>query len=349
MKRSITLVTMILVTGASLTTGFVAHADDDNEEPSLAAPQRVFTEHGITCVKLSTASRKAIDLRIKVLSSSFYQASVRAYGRVVELNYLLNTYRQLAQVQTKVDQSRARLSASQAEYQRLNGLYQHHQGVSKKDVQQARALWQSDHASATAAEVQKFAAGSEGRARWGTLITRWMVERSRPFQQLAEGQSRLLKLTLPPGKAPQTPPRTVQILFANATTMMVSLVAPAPATDPGLQGQSYYYLATSHLRQLNYGLHVIGLMHYGPRHGGIIVPHVAVVWFHGSAWVYLKTDAGCFVRKPVRTRMPVPGGWFQTGGLSPGDQLVTQGVAVLLSVQSLAEAPKGSAGEDDED
>jgi len=347
MKKLISLMTIVLITGVSLTTGWVAHADDDNEEPPIAAPQRVFTNHGITCVKISAASRKAIDLRIKVLSSSFYQASVRAYGQVVGLSDLLNTYRQLARVQANASQSRARLSASQAEYQRLNGLYQHHQGVSKKEVQQARALWQSDHASATAAKAQKFAASSEAGARWGTLITRWMLEHGRPFQQLADGQSRLIKLTLPLGKAPQTPPRTVQLLFANATTMKVLLIAPAPATDPDLQGQSYYYLAISHLRQLNYGLHIVGLMHYGSQHSGIIVPQAAVVWSHGSAWVYLKTDDGCFVRKPMRTRMPVPGGWFQAGGLNPGDHLVTQGAEVLLSVQSLAQVPKGSAGEED--
>ena len=131
--------------------------------------------------------------------------------------------------------------------------------------------------------------------------------------------------------------------------MSVSLIAPAPATDPDLQGQSYYYLASAHLRQLNYGLQVVGLMPYGTQRSGVIVPHMAVVWFHGSAWVYVKTDDGCFVRKPVRTHMPVPGGWFQSGGLGPDDRLVTQGAEVLLSVEALAAAPKGSAGEGDED
>jgi len=348
MKRLISLMAIVLVTGAGLTAARIAHADDD-EAPSISAPQRVFTEHGITCVKLSAVMQKAIDLQIKVLPSSFYQASLKTYGQVVELNDLLNTYRQLARMQANVSQSHARLSASQAEYRRLNGLYQHHQGASKKKVQQARARWQSDQAAVVAAKAQEFAASSEARARWGTRIARWMVEHGRSFQQLADGQSRLIRLTLPLGKAPRTPPRTVQLLFANATTMKVLLVAPAPATDPDLQGQSYYYLATSHPGQLNYGLHVIGLMHYGSQHSGIIVPQTAVVWSHGSAWVYLKTDDGCFVRKPVRTRMPVPGGWFQTGGLNPGDQLVTQGAEVLLSVQSLAQAPKGSAGEDDDE
>ncbi len=349
MKRLITLLVVAVITAASLTTGSIARADDDNEEPSISAPQRVFTDHGVTCVKLSADTQKAIDLQTKVLTSSFYQASLRAYGQVVELSDLLRSYRQLARVQARVSQSRARLNASQAEYQRLDGLYQHHQGASKKNVQRARALWQSDHASVGAATVQKFAANSEARARWGALITHWMLEHRRSFQQLAAGQSRLLKLTLPLGKAPQTPPRTVRILFANATTMTVLLVAPAPTTDPDLQGKSYYYLATSHLGQLNYGLHVIGLMHYGSQHSGVIVPNAAVVWLHGSAWVYLKTNDGCFVRKPARTRMPVPGGWFQAGGLRPGDRLVMQGVEVLLSVQALAAAPKGSAGEDDDE
>ncbi len=347
MKRLITFVAIALIAGFSLTTGFVAHADDDDGGPPISTPQRVFTHNGITCVKLSADTQKTIGLQTEVLKSGFYQASLRAYGQVVELSDLLDTYRQLARVQAKVSQSHAQLNASQAEYQRLNGLYQH-QGASKKNVQQARALWQSDQASVRDTEVQKFAASSEARARWGALITQWMLDHSRSFQQLAEGQSRLVKLTLPLGKVPQTPPHTARILFADTTTMTVSLLAPAPATDPDLQGQSYFYLASSHLGQLNYGLHVVGLMPYGAQRSGIIVPNLAVVWFHGSAWVYLKTDSGCFVRKPVRTRMPVPGGWFQAGGFSPGDQLVTQGAEVLLSVQSLAAAPKGSAGEDDD-
>jgi len=346
MKRWINLAILALVVGSNLATWPSAQADEDEGGPLIATPQRVFTDNGVTYVKLDTDTQKAIGLQTKTLKPAHYRASLRAYGQVINLSALLRSYQQLASAQAKASQSRAQLDASQAEYRRLNSLYRDHQNASKKAVQTARATWQSDQASAQAAEGQKFAVTSDLEARWGASITRWMIKDSRSFQRLANGKSRLLKLTLPLGKAPANPLRSAQLLLANGTTAAASLISPAPTTEPDLQGQSYYFLATSQVKHLNYGLRVTGLMSYGPQHRGAVVPNAAVVWSQGSAWAYVKMGDERFERKPVRTDTPVPAGWFQAGGLSPGNQVVTQGAAVLLSVQALAGGPKGSASED---
>lgn len=348
MKKLITFMVIAVIASSGLTVGGSAHADEDDEGPSISSPQRVFTHAGITYVKLDTDTRKAIDLQIKVLRSDSYQASLRAYGQIVKPDDLLNSYQQLVGAQAKVSQARARLDASKAEYQRLNGLYQH-QGASKKNLQKAYAVWRSDEAVVQIAESRKFTANSKAKARWGSLITRWMNEYSPSFKQLAAGQSRLLRLTLPLAEAPAKPPLTARLLLANATTVTVTLLASAPTTDSDLQGQSYYFLAISQLSHIPYGLGVTGLMSYGARRSGVVVPENAVVWFHGSAWAYISAGEARFVRTPVRTDMPVPGGWFQADGLRPGKRIVSRGAEVLLSVQALAEAPKSSGGDHDED
>ena len=346
MKRWISLTAITIVVGFNLAVGFAVHADEDNEGSSASALQRVFTDRGVTYIKLDTNTQKAIGLQTRVLKPALYRASIRAYGQVMGLSNLLNSYRQLVNAQAKIYQSRTQLDASQAEYRRLNGLYRHQQNVSTKAVQMARATWQFDQASVRSAKAQKFAVISETQARWGTLITQWMTQDSRYFRSLADGQSRLLELTLPLGIAPANPPRTAQVLLANGTKVAVSLIASALTAEPDLQGQSYYFLAASQVRYLTYGLHVVGLMPYGSQYTGVVIPDAAIVWFQGSAWAYVKAGIGRFERKPVRTTTPVPGGWFQVEGFNPSSQIVTHSAEVLLSIEVFAGAPKGTAGED---
>ncbi|AWN14481.1 RND-type multidrug efflux pump, membrane permease [Salinisphaera sp. LB1] len=263
---------------------------------------------------------------------------------------MTDAYQRLASAQADAARAKAQLAASQPEYRRLKGLYRHQHNVSKKEVQNARAAWLSDQAAAHAAQAKRSSTLTAIQAQWGVKIAQWMRKDSPAFEQLIhpQHQHRLLKLTLPLGEAPANPPASAQVL-AGGKAVAASLISPAPATDPDLQGRSYYFRASSQSELLSYGLHVTALMPYGPQHNGVVVPDAAVVWSQGSAWAYVAKGGGRFVRQPVRTDTPVPGGWFQASGLDPGSRLVTRGASILFSVQALANAPKGSAGGDEGD
>ena len=324
-----------------------AYAAEDEEGAPIAVPQRVFTDHGVTYVKLDRESQQAIGLQTQTLKSTAYRARLQAYGQVLELGTLLDDYQQLAGAKATAARARAQFAASHAEYRRLSGLYQNSRNVSKKEVQTARAAWLSDQAAAEGAKARLSVVTHKIEARWGLAIAPWIIEDKPMFAKLAEDKARLLKLTLPPGRAPTDPPPTAQLLLADGITTAVSLVSRAPQVEPDLQGQGYYFLATKQLNELSYGLRVTALMPYGPARRGVVVPEAAVVWSQGSAWTYIKAGNARFERKPVRTETPVPGGWFQASGLGPGSQVVSRGVSVLLSVQALASAPKTTGGEGD--
>lgn len=346
MTRWIHLVATVLVLGSGLALGPMVHADDDEGEPSIVAPQRVFTDNGITYVKLDHDTQIAIGLRTQILEATDYRARLQSYGRVMNLTPLLRDYQRLIGARAKATRSRAQLDTSQAEYRRLHGLYKHQHNVSTKELQAAHAVWLSDQAFVKAANVDLSTIAHQIEFQWGTSIAQWVREDKPSFQHLTQGKSRLVKLTLPLGRTPVDPPRSAQILLADGTTTTVSLISVAPQIEPDLQGQSYFFLAMSQLQQLNYGLRVTAIIPYGPAYRGVVVPDAAVVWSQGSAWTYIKADNGRFERKPVRTNAPVPGGWFQPQGLTPGNTVVTQGVGVLLSVQALATAPKSATGGD---
>jgi len=236
-----------------------------------------------------------------VVKAAHYRASRWAYGQVVQPGALLGDYRQLASARGRVSQTHAKLSASHAEYRRLQGLYRHHRNVSKKAVQAARAAWLSDQAAAADANAQRAAVTGELKARWGATITRWMRKDSAPLQALGAGRSRLLRLTLPLGQAPARPPPSASVVLPGGTTVSITLVSQAPTTEPDLQGRTYYFLAKSELDRLSYGLRVTALVPHGPKRVGVIVPDSAVVWAQGAAWLYVQADKTHFERRPVRT------------------------------------------------
>lgn len=344
MKRWITLAAAGLMAGLSLINWHMAHADEEEEAQSIAPQQRVFTQNGVTYVKLAKNTQKAIGLETTTLGAAQYRATLRAYGRVVDLDALLSSYRQLSSAREHATQTHAMLASSYAEYRRLDNLYRQQRNVSAKKYQAARAAWLSDQAAATAADAQYSAVTNGILAQWGPTISQWLLKDNQHFQALTQSRNRLLRLTLPLGKVPADQPHSARVLLGESATVPVMFVSPAPSAEPNLPGQSYYFLATSDVDRLSYGLRISALIPNGPEHTGVIIPEPALVWAQGSAWAYIQTGTERFVRKPVRTDHPVPGGWFEASGLSPGTRVVTQGAQVLLSVEALASTPGGSTG-----
>jgi len=348
MKRSTVFVLTILVLVSALGRWHAAPADEDEETP-VPGPQRVITEGGVAYVKLAPDTQKAIGLTTRRLKAESYRSFRRAYGRVVQLGELLKDYRQLGSARARVAQAHARLDASSPEYRRLKGLFRQGRNVSQKDVQAARAAWLSDRADATAAGTQRSAVTAEIEARWGGTIAQWLRDDSRPFQALLAGRSRLVRASLPPDEVPAAPPRQGQVVVSGGQSVKVGLVSPAPASDSGLQGRSYYFLAHAAVEKLSYGLKVTVLLPYGSERLGVIVPDSAVVWARGGAWAYVQRGEDRFQRVPVSTDRPVPEGLFQANGLGPGTRIVVGGAQVLYSAQALAGTPNGGSSEGEED
>lgn len=72
---------------------------------------------------------------------------------------------------------------------------------------------------------------------------------------------------------------------------------------------------------------------------GYEIPREAVVYCQGKAWVYVAgEEEGHFMRLEVSLEHPLPdgSGWVATSGFKGDEELVTEGAAVLLSVELIA-------------
>jgi membrane fusion protein, heavy metal efflux system len=71
---------------------------------------------------------------------------------------------------------------------------------------------------------------------------------------------------------------------------------------------------------------------------GVLVPRGALLREDSKVWVYVQTAPESFMRREVVGYVPEPDGWFVREGFTPGDRVVATGAAVLLAVESPAEA-----------
>jgi hypothetical protein len=72
-------------------------------------------------------------------------------------------------------------------------------------------------------------------------------------------------------------------------------------------------------------------MPVGAPVSGVLVPENAAVLSGDNAWFYTELKPGTFVRHALDTTHTVNGGYFETGGLKPGQLVVVQGASLLLA------------------
>jgi hypothetical protein len=64
---------------------------------------------------------------------------------------------------------------------------------------------------------------------------------------------------------------------------------------------------------------------------GVLIPKAAVVRYAGADWAYVQTGAGVFERREIEGGRPLKDGTFAAAGFKPGEPVVVQGVAGLLT------------------
>jgi multidrug efflux pump subunit AcrA (membrane-fusion protein) len=149
----------------------------------------------------------------------------------------------------------------------------------------------------------------------------------------------LIQLTLPPGEHVQPAPQTVLIQLAEEQSVSAHLVSLSPRTDPRIQGESFFYIASPPQGIILLpGMDVRAFMLAGPPVQGVMIPASAVVWRQGKAWAYLQVNPEGFARRQVPTDTPVGQGYFVTENFLAGDRVVLQGAQSLLSEEFLPKA-----------
>jgi hypothetical protein len=160
---------------------------------------------------------------------------------------------------------------------------------------------------------------------------------SKVLAELAEGRSKLLRVTFPLG-ALSAVPNSLRVARLDAATVgerwTARTVWDAPA-DSGIPGRSFFAL----LQHTDVGegerllVWATGAASE-PTESGILVPPSAVVVSDGKFWCYVERQPGVFTRAPLDIGRPMADGYFVKDTIKPGDAIVTSAAGLLLARQS---------------
>ena len=300
--------------------------DAQTIKPEAAAPGSV---------SISASSQKKAGIVTKPLELVSHREELRAYGTVLQANDLISMRKDFAAAKASVDRSSALLGASRKEYERVKALNADNRNVSDKVLQSAEAKWLSDEADAHEAAVSLEAIKETISFQWGEVIAVWLFDYSAEFRSLINVDDVLIRITLPPDLQIASAPRSIRVQSMHHPFVPAKLINRAPATDPRIQGISFFYLASARKGDLLPGMNLTALLPAGPAVKGFIIPSSSVVWRNGKAWGYVQETADRFVRREVSTEDAIKDGYFTTGGFKVGDRIVVKGAQMLLSAEFL--------------
>lgn len=308
--------------------GEPAGHEDEIETTSAAGIDR-----GRAVVRVPAESQKASGIATQALKAARSEAAIEVYGMVMNLQPLAELRGRYLAAAAEARALRAAMAAAESEYGRMEMLHRDDRNVSEQALKSAEARYRTELARLAAAQQGAASIRDAMRSTWGDAITGWATRPDSPMlEALLQQRAFLVQLVLP-YDLPKSAARakiSVAPAMARETARFARFVADSPQVDPGLPGETYFYLVQG--GGFRAGMRVaarVGLD--GAPVAGVIVPAQAVVWHAGKAWTYLKQDEQTFARHEVSAAEELDGGWFNAGGFQAGDEVVVSGAQLLLS------------------
>lgn len=353
--------------GGLLVWGFIegrseATGEAQREQPVKPAIQVSQNSTGIPTIALALDLQKQAEIQTMQLETAPYQQQVRAYGSVLDLQPFTDLSNTIANAKAQLAIAEAKLTASQAAFQRAQALHDNDQNISTAQLQAAEATYRSDDASVRAAQVQTQNAAATAYQVWGPILGQSLMDETALAKELVERKKVLVQVTLPLGVSLVRTPQTASIETSTGPRIEIEFVSPATRTDPKIQGVSFFYTADAASGALP-GMNVIAFLPVGQPTPGVAIPASAVVWLQGRAWVYVRTADNMFARREIPTTHPAPGGGYivrtslanprpdadasasdtesAAQGIPTNQSVVVKGAQVLLSQEFSAQIQVG--------
>ena len=294
--------------------GGCAKSNDPDDQPARSSGNTAATAGaGVT---LDAATQARLGLATALPTAAEWEPEITAYGVVLDPATLAVAAAEL----TAADLT-AEASAKESARQELLAAQSN---ASARAVETARITARQDEL-ARATDLAKF------RAQWGGVLASRLSE---ILPLVTSNQAALVRMDLPAGDNPATPPLSAQILTAAGETNPVSAqyLDTLPGVDPLSQGQSYLFLVSD--RSLPPNAAVTGFLKVrGDAVKGVIIPAAAILRYEGRGWVYVQTGTNQFLREPIPLDYPVAEGWFVPGNLSMTNGVVVTGAQTVLSAE----------------
>lgn len=336
MRRRSLIVIVVLVLAALAVGGwwYWQHAHVQPEQAPVAAQGlRVETVNGETVVVVPTDMQRASGIATRALATATVRPEQEVYAGVIDLQPLLDFGARLAAARAERASAAALASASQAQAARTQALFEDDRNASQKALQDARVAAQSDQAKLAASDAALAGIRLQLRQQFGTALADAATSRSGAiWRKIESGRAAVLRVSLP---ASMAAPESIAVDAPAGGTLAGQRLSAAPQVDPLLQAAPYFYLVDAPLPA---GARLVA--HAGAAGGkaGVLVPDSAVIWYGDLRWTYLKLAPDRFARRLLNVAAPSVGGVLVTEGLSAGQQVVTQGAALLLSEE---QRPRG--------
>lgn len=309
-------------------------ADDDDARPPTSPAKQAGQIADPNTLQLDLAGQQLAGIQTQRLTAARQTPEFTAYGTVLNPEPLLIIRQQYLAASAQQDSAQARYGEAAQNLNRTRDL--HGQDiVSTRRLQEQQAIWQADKANLAANSYQQQAIIANSRLQWGDTLSNWFTRaQDKNAVQLLEHRAQLLQITLPASAQIDPAVNLIHIheRGRRQAAQPATLISAAPQVDPITQGQRYFFKC-EHCR-LPFGAHItVWIPVDAEANSGVNLPQSALVWHLGQAYVFIKTDAEHFSRRPLGQYSANSQGYFVAGSLRPGEDVVTTGAQTLLSQQ----------------
>jgi hypothetical protein len=260
------------------------------------------------------------------LESASITTRVDGYATILNPDTLIQADADLRTAKIAVDYSNAILGRSQSLF--------------KNSVVVSRQALETAQRQADADAVQVKLLETRLRAVWGDGAPFLSPEpRTDIVRDLSSGRKSLLRADFA-GEDPGSVVNARLTPLGGGAGTPINLIWAAPSGNLAMPGASFFGIVDSR-PGLRAGDRAHVVAQVGPAKVGVVIPHAAIVIQSGSAWCFIESEKGRYVRKAVSLEQPVDAGYIAGDGFEPGANVVVRGAAMLLARE--AASPEESA------
>lgn len=309
---------------------------DDDDSPSQKPVSKTTTS---SANSKATLEQRA-GIKTETVMASSESAEFISYGKVLNLDALLQLRQQYLAAITQQSSAKARHTEANLNLARTENLHQQ-AIVSSRRLQEQQALARADKAQLDASTYQQQTLINNCRLDWGETLSAWFCSANHPeTAAFLNHQAQLVQITLPANR--QLPSQVKQIWIdehgQRQKAIVANLISASPQIDPISQGQNYFFKIQN--RRIPYGSHLSAWIPTGDQeNSAVAIPASAIVRHLGQNQVFIKDNNGHFQRVSLNKLIKTATGYVATDGVQAGDQIVVTGAQTLLSEELKAQIP----------
>jgi hypothetical protein len=294
-------------------------------EPPAPAKDEPVAEAAAASVVLTPEQIEKMGIATTAAATMTLASEAAGYGVVLAHDVIAQAVADIATAEAAAHQSRAALT-------RVRNLADTLGAFSAETLETAQRQAAADAAALTLAQRKLSATFGQNQPWQGGQGSK----SGAMLDEVASGQSKLVRATFPLGVLPGPIPHSLRIARPDPSGSekgwKTSTIWAAPA-DATIPGRSLFALLKdgNGASDVGEGERLDVWAAAGPSESGILVPQAAVVISDGNYWCYVENQPGTFTRTAIDASKAVAGGFLVTEGIAAGHPIVTTGAGLLLA------------------